>query len=562
MKLKFFFVFALVVQSLLAQITFTVNKLPENHDFTKPVYISGDFEGWSGGNEDFKLTQTDEGYIITLPLKKGSIEYKFTQGSWDFVEYDASGNQRKNRTYVVEKPTDTIFVEIASWTQNASTENVSTANKHVSIISEKFFIPQLNRERRVWIYLPPDYQVSNQNYPVLYMHDGQNLFDKITSYSGEWEVDEALDKLYDDKNLKLIVVGIDNGQDKRLSEYSPWENPKYAKGEGDAYVDFLVNTLKPYIDSHFRTLQDAKNTGVMGSSMGGLISHYAAMKYPTVFGKVGVFSPAFWYAPEINGFTENQPVSSNLKLYYLAGGKEGVNAGYEEISQTVKDMNNIVALLKSKGYSSENIQSKVNPEGKHNEDFWRSEFEEAILWLFQSQIKPAHKFKKVLATNNNLNVEVSDGVYSIQFYSPEIVETSFIPTNEKSDKESHAVVLQPSKVETTFVESDSVIRFSLEDFTVKIQKFPFEISYWYHEKEVISEKNGYRKNDDFETLQFNLNSDEVLYGAGARALGMNRRGYRLQLYNRAHYGYETHSELMNYTLPIVLSCTNRLFRFR
>ena len=168
----------LSIQTLWAQVTFVVNQLPENHDYTKPVYISGDFEGWTGGNENYKLLQTDDGYTISIPFKDQLTDYKFTQGSWDSVEYDIDGNQRKNRTYKAEKETDTVFIKIASWTKSES-QNKSTASKNVSVISESFLIPQLNRERRVWIYLPPDYKVSNQSYPVLYMHDGQNIFDNL-----------------------------------------------------------------------------------------------------------------------------------------------------------------------------------------------------------------------------------------------------------------------------------------------------------------------------------------------------------------------------------------------
>ena len=136
------------------------------------------------------------------------------------------------------------------------------------------------------------------------MHDGQNLFDSSMSYSGEWSVDETLNKLYSEKNLKLIVVGIDNGESKRLDEYSPWKNKKYGGGEGEAYTKFIVETLKPYIDDNYKTLKDKNNTAIIGSSMGGLVSHYAGLKYPKVFGKIGVFSPAFWFAPEVTEFSK------------------------------------------------------------------------------------------------------------------------------------------------------------------------------------------------------------------------------------------------------------------
>jgi predicted alpha/beta superfamily hydrolase len=115
------------------------------------------------------------------------------------------------------------------------------------------------------------------------MHDGQNVFDEATSAYGEWGVDEALDTL-GTRYKEIMVVAIDNSGDKRINEYSPYDMEKYGKGEGDQYVDFLVQTLKPYIDKHYRTKKDEKNTFIAGSSMGGLISFYAILKYPKVFG--------------------------------------------------------------------------------------------------------------------------------------------------------------------------------------------------------------------------------------------------------------------------------------
>ena len=135
------------------------------------------------------------------------------------------------------------------------------------------------------------------------MHDGQNLFDKNTSGYGEWKVDEALDKLYREKGLKLIVVGIDHGGSERLNEYSPFKNEKYGGGKGDAYLDFVVNTLKPYIDSNYRTLSDKKNTGIMGSSMGGLISHYAALKFPKFLEKLVCILLLFGSLPKFNKYS-------------------------------------------------------------------------------------------------------------------------------------------------------------------------------------------------------------------------------------------------------------------
>ncbi|WGH75967.1 glycoside hydrolase family 31 protein [Tenacibaculum tangerinum] len=164
--------------------------------------------------------------------------------------------------------------------------------------------------------------------------------------------------------------------------------------------------------------------------------------------------------------------------------------------------------------------------------------------------------------NENFIIKVNDGTYRIQFYTPEIVETTFIPEGQEFIKKSHAVVLVPKHHKTTLHQEENFISFKVKNgITVKIQKSPFKISYYYEGKELTSEKQGYQSQNDGEHIQLNLTPEEVLYGGGARALGMNRRGYRLQLYNRAHYGYETHAELMNYTMPIVISSKKYLLHF-
>lgn len=372
--------FLFLSQIVIAQVTFIINELPENHDYSQSIYISGDFEGWTGGQDTYKLNQTDKTYSIIMSPDQDRIQYKFTRGSWDTVEYDAEGNNLDNRIYKRTKSTDTILIKITNWDkQIADGANRSTATDNVSILSETFKIPQLDRTRRVWMYLPLDYYSSEEHYPVLYLHDGQNIFDAKTSYAGEWEIDETLNRLYRLNNFKLIVVAIDNGGDKRMNEYSPWDNPRFGEGEGDAYVNFIADTLKPYIDSEFRTLSDGEHTGIMGSSMGGLISHYAALKYPNVFGKAGVFSPSFWYAKPSYDFASQRSKADNLKMYFLAGENES--------DTMVPDMVKMIDLMKSNGFNQEQIKHKIVEDGIHNEKFWKDEFEHAILWLFPEAIK-------------------------------------------------------------------------------------------------------------------------------------------------------------------------------
>ncbi|MGB0521598.1 MAG: TIM-barrel domain-containing protein [Flammeovirgaceae bacterium] len=160
-----------------------------------------------------------------------------------------------------------------------------------------------------------------------------------------------------------------------------------------------------------------------------------------------------------------------------------------------------------------------------------------------------------------LTISTSDGNYQIKLYNDYIVETAFIPKGEAFDHHSHAVVMQPTTVKAKLLEKGNVLEYRGTVMSVKISKKPFQIRYEYKGKALISEKAGYVHTDSAEIINFNLDQEEALYGGGARVLGMNRRGNRLPLYNKAHYGYETRSELMNFTLPIVMSSKRYAIHF-
>jgi predicted alpha/beta superfamily hydrolase len=135
-------------------------------------------------------------------------------------------------------------------------------------VLEQVASPELGNQRDIFVYLPPGYDASQQRYPVLYMHDGQNLFDEATSYSGEWQVDETMEAL-SRAGYPAIVVGIPNLGERRIEEYNPVDTPQHGGGKGGLYLTFIVQTLKPLIDGQFRTLPDRLHTGIMGASMGG-----------------------------------------------------------------------------------------------------------------------------------------------------------------------------------------------------------------------------------------------------------------------------------------------------
>ena len=254
-------------------------------------------------------------------------------------------------------------------------ERKHTATENVKIISEKFEIPQLKTTRRIWIYLPKNYEKSNKKYEVMYLQDAQNLFDDATSYAGEWQVDETLNKIFEKTGKSLIVVGIDNGGEKRIEELSPYKNAKYGGGNGDNYVKFIVETLKPFIDKNYRTKPQRKFTTIGGSSLGALISVYAAVKYPETFGKVLAFSSAFWFnAKELNEFITNSKVNLKHQKYYFIQGKH-------EDEDMEEQTNRVIEKHKKKNGKPKNIFLKIDEDGKHNEMYWRREFEGAVLWL-------------------------------------------------------------------------------------------------------------------------------------------------------------------------------------
>lgn len=375
--LFFFFLFCIPAIRISAQVTFTVQSIPSYTPVEDSIYIAGNFNGWEPGASQYMLHKNDAGkWSITLAGQATGtvIKFKFTRGSWETVEKGATGEEISDRTFTFGS-SDSVTINIANWADAGGGSN-STAAANVTIMSTDFYMPQLDRNRRIWIYFPPDYETSGLSYPVLYMHDGQNLFDVSTSFSGEWEVDETLNNLATKGKNVPLVVGIDNGGTNRIDEYTPWPNSQYGGGDADKYMQFIVETLKPYIDQHYRTLPDRENTGIMGSSLGGLVSHYGSLTYQNIFSKAGLFSPSYWFSDSVWDFTHSAGLQQNIRFFQLCGTDEG--AGMEGEMQRMNDS------LVSIGFGQDNIFNKIVPNGQHNEKLWREAFSEAYLWLFKS----------------------------------------------------------------------------------------------------------------------------------------------------------------------------------
>lgn len=351
-------------------ITFRIGSLPSYHKPADPVYLAGSFNNWNPGQPRMQFENRGGVYSISISLQKGSYEYKLTRGSWETGEAGTGGANAPNR--VLQVTADTVIeLSVLEWADHFGAQKRPTANRNVQIIDTAFYMPQLNRYRRIWICLPESYATSRKKYPVLYMHDGQNLFDDRTAFSGEWGIDEAMDTL-GPKVQEMIVVGIDNGGDTRINEYSPYNMERFGKGEGAPYVDFLVKTLRPYIHKNFRVKKCGKHSYTAGSSMGGLISFYALLKYPRKFGGAGVFSPAFWVTPQLFKAIPVDAKKVKGKIYFYAGMQEG--------ESMVSDMLAVFELMRL--HSKADMTTVIRTGGKHNEATWRAEFPLFYQWLF------------------------------------------------------------------------------------------------------------------------------------------------------------------------------------
>ncbi len=235
----------------------------------------------------------------------------------------------------------------------------------------RFHSTFLGNERDVFVWLPPSYcRLSLKKYPVLYMHDGQNLIDPSTSFTGtDWQVDETVTKLVKAGRLKeIIVIGINNTRD-RLEEYSDSE-------KGNSYIKFLIEELKPFIDSNYRTLTDSKNSAVMGSSMGGLISFLITWKHPDVFSMAGCLSSSFYYDNDkiFDAVKNYDKPPKGLKIY-IDHGEDGLTRGQK-----------MFAMLTQMGFVlGTNIDYYYARGAEHNEAAWAQRLERPLLFFFENR---------------------------------------------------------------------------------------------------------------------------------------------------------------------------------
>jgi predicted alpha/beta superfamily hydrolase len=355
------------------QLTFSLTT--PAHD-RRPVFIVGNFNQWQVGAEAYRLQETSPGhYQVSIPLAQlpTTLEYKYVRdGSWDYVELDHNQQERNNRR--VDARAGTVTDHVPHWRREALAYQEAFLPK-IEVITEDFQIPSIVRTRRVAALLPHDYYETDKHYPVLYLQDGQNLFDDYAPF-GNWAVDKRMAYLSERGMGDLIIIAIDHAKDKRIIEFTPSSSSTHwGKGEGKRYVRFLAEDLKKFVDGHFRTKPDWQHTGIGGSSMGGLISIYAGMMYPQVYGKLLIFSPSLWVTPNIPFQLLNLKEPYHGRVYLYGGQQESANM--------VPNLRRLRRAIEEQDpYSNPVFLLAIDPQGEHNEYRWGLEFPHAIKWLF------------------------------------------------------------------------------------------------------------------------------------------------------------------------------------
>lgn len=350
--------------------------ITSDEDDERPVYITGNFNKWNPRDLAFELKPLGKNtYSIDISEEDlpEIIEYKYTRGGWENVEIDRFGNITPNRR-AQNSETETKD-QVERWRVNWGPFK-KEFYPIVEIISDKFFIPQLNKTRKIWALLPYNYNKTDKTYPVLYLQDAQNLFNEGSAF-GNWEIDQKMSILAEYGRGDVIIIAIENGSEDRIKEYVLDHNSITENAEGKKYLRFLADTLKPYVDSVYRTKPEREFTGIGGSSLGGLISIYSGFLYPEVYSKLMIFSPSLWINPENNFPQMNFKNPYDIKVYMYGGEMEG------------SQMTERIGLFEKTMEGWENSHSlqfefkvSINPDGKHQEFFWSQEFPRAVEWLF------------------------------------------------------------------------------------------------------------------------------------------------------------------------------------
>lgn len=338
------------------------------------VFVSGDF-GEGGLAAELALERTHpfvHETTIELPIGE-TFSFRLTRGPEALVERGPGKEEVEPRSLVADR-TKTLDLMVANWPDSPS--SLSTIGGNLRVLE----IPDFLEGRRVWVYLPPGYNDDqDRRYPVLYMLDGQNVFDYRTSFArSEWKVDEAVEAGVQANEVEpLVVVAVDNGGTERVFEYTPYIDANRGGGGGEAHVQAIREVLMPYIDDNYRTLSGPENTGFSGSSLGGLMSLHVAYEHADVFGRIGAVSPSLWFAERAILDRVQAGPKPDVRLWVDMGTDEGDGV------TPIENFRELDERLRQQGFvEGEDLRAVVDPGGQHNEASWARRMPDILRFLF------------------------------------------------------------------------------------------------------------------------------------------------------------------------------------
>jgi predicted alpha/beta superfamily hydrolase len=389
-------------ESDLVSIEFVLS-VPDSTPENATVYIAGNRPQFGGewNPSGHALTRDADGKwktTIFLPPGGGELQYKFTLGAWQTVERDEKDKDIPNRTLRIDSGRKELRVEatVARWANGGDASRAAPRAHTLSgdIRSHNDFASKyLQNKRQILVYLPPGYDTSTDRYPVLYMHDGQNVFDDATSHAGEWHADETAGELIASGKIPpIIIVAVANAGEGRVDEYTPSRGERHGKAEGGKaadYAKFLLEEVKPFIDSTYRTKADRENTGVCGSSLGGLVSIYIASTYPDRVGLCGALSPSLWWneVEAVEAMKKDPTWVRTCRIWLDMGTREdsadAIAASPLKVGWNVYDARHFSRLAQTAGakFGTDFYYFEV-PDGEHNEQAWAARFGKVLEFLF------------------------------------------------------------------------------------------------------------------------------------------------------------------------------------
>lgn len=362
-------------------------KPPANYSAKDSVHVVGSFNDWVLGEADTYQLKMKNGLLTAqIPIHEKNVFFTFLKNKdWKSMPANEMGKSECLYRYQANGRSNNIKLNIALWKGEAPLVKAGHTLAGNIRQHENVDMPQLSRSGNISVYLPKSYQQNpDRSYPVLYMLDGQNIFDAYSAYNDEWQIDELLEKLTPQGRLEeIIVVSVPNSEQRQV-EYNPWpfkgNDGKEIQGKGELTIGFIKNTLKPFIDKTYRTQASTAATGLAGSSLGGLMALYAALQHSDAFGFVAAFSPALSIenmagANVLFAAIQQKTYTGNTKIYFDMGLVEYGN--YDRIEQ-------LQSLLLKQGFAPANIRMVKDDIGRHCEVDWSRRFPDALFWLTSS----------------------------------------------------------------------------------------------------------------------------------------------------------------------------------